>query len=119
MKFLCDVYIPIKLAKHLQSLGFETLHVTQMPNKSETTDAEICAYADLQNYVVLTKDADFKNSFLVKQTPKKLMKINLGNIPNNTLIAIISKYIKTIAALEKKDVFLIEIDAENISLIEM
>jgi hypothetical protein len=30
MRFLCDVHISYKIANHLNSLGFETLHVNEI-----------------------------------------------------------------------------------------
>ena len=79
MKFLCDIHISYKIVKHLISLGFDAIHVSDILNKSETKDSAICEYADINDYVVITKDSDFRNSFLVNQTPKKLIKINLGS----------------------------------------
>ena len=118
MKFLCDVHISYKIVRHLISLGFEAIHVNDILNKSETKDSAICEYADI-NDVVITKDSDFRNSFLVKQTPKKLIKINLGNTSNLALKNILSSNIKTISRLSKKKLFLIEIDSDNINLIEI
>ena len=71
MKFLCDVHISYKIVKHLINLGFDAIHVNDILNKSETKDSAICEYQDINDYVVITKDSDFRNSFLVKQTPKK------------------------------------------------
>jgi predicted nuclease of predicted toxin-antitoxin system len=41
MKFLCDVHISYKIVAHLKSLGFESIHVNEILNKSETKDSEI------------------------------------------------------------------------------
>ena len=76
MKFLCDVHIPYKVTKHLQSLGFESVHINEILDKWWTTDEMICNYADLNDFIVITKDSDFRNSFYIKRTPKKLLKIN-------------------------------------------
>ena len=69
MKFLCDVHISYKLTKHLISLGFESIHVNEILEKSETKDSDLCRYADQNNYVVISKDSDFRDSYFVKQTP--------------------------------------------------
>ncbi|MBN1767744.1 MAG: DUF5615 family PIN-like protein, partial [Prolixibacteraceae bacterium] len=45
-------------------------------------DSDLSKYADQNDYVFITKDSDFRDSYFVKQSPKKLIKINLGNIPN-------------------------------------
>jgi len=119
MKFLCDVHISLKLVTLLKSFGFEAIHVTQILDKSETKDSDICRYADQHDYVVITKDADFRNSFLLHQTPKKIIKINQGNLSNSVLLNIFSENMDAISNLNKKNCFLIEIDTDNINLIEL
>jgi predicted nuclease of predicted toxin-antitoxin system len=119
MKFLCDVHISYKLVAHLKFLGFDTIHVNEILNKSETKDSDICKYSDQNDLVVITKDSDFRNSYFIKQTHKKLIKINLGNIPNQELVTIFSENIHAIQKLDSKPNFLLEIDRDNISVIEM
>jgi len=117
MKFLCDVHISFKLVRFRHSSGFEAIHVNDILNKSETKDAEICRYADDNNYVVITKDSDFKDTYLVKRSPQKLIKINLGNIPNNDLIQIFDNHLSYISKLDRKKSFLLEIDRDDLRLI--
>jgi predicted nuclease of predicted toxin-antitoxin system len=119
MRFLCDVHISYKLTKHLISLGFDSIHVNEILDKSETKDSDICKFADQNNYVIISKDSDFRDSFFVKQTPKRLIKINLGNIPNQELINIFSDNIELIQKLDAKFNFLLEIDKDSINLIEL
>jgi predicted nuclease of predicted toxin-antitoxin system len=118
MKFLCDVHISHKIVAHLKSLGFEAIHVNNILDRSESKDSDICKYADENGFVVITKDSDFRNFYFIKQTPKKIIKINLGNIANNELIEIFSENIKSIASLHLKSNFLLEMDKENMNLIE-
>jgi len=117
MKFLCDVHISFKIQKLLVSLGFEAIHVNDILDKWYTSDKDICSYADLNDMIVITKDSDFRDSFFIKQTPKKLVKINLGNISNQELTKILSENIVAIQKLNSKDFFLIEIDKEIITYI--
>ncbi|MBN2649485.1 MAG: DUF5615 family PIN-like protein [Prolixibacteraceae bacterium] len=70
------------MTKYLIALGFDTIHVNEILDKSETKDSDLSKYADQNDYVFITKDSDFRDSYFVKQSPKKLIKINLGNIPN-------------------------------------
>ena len=117
MRFLCDVHISYKIANHLISLGFETIHVNRILDKWNTRDKDICDYADSNNLIVITKDSDFRDSFFIKQTPKKHIKINLGNISIQELIEILSENIDSIKKLNSKSFFLVEIDKENITFI--
>lgn len=73
MKFLCDVHISYKLVNHLRLLGFEVIHVNEILDKWITSDSKICNFADQNDLVVITKDSDFRNSFYIKKSPKKLI----------------------------------------------
>lgn len=119
MKFLCDVHISYKLSNFLTSLGFESIHINDILNKSETIDSDLCDYADLNDYVIITKDSDFRDSYFVKQTPRKLIKINLGNIQNQELIKIFADNIGAIEKLDNKRNFLLEIGKDDLNLIEI
>lgn len=71
-------------------------------------------FADKNDLIVITKDSDFRNSFYIKKTPKKLIKINLENISNSQLIRIISDNLSSIEKLNKNPFFIIEIDSKSI-----
>ena len=119
MKSLCDVHISYKIVAHLKSLGCESIHVNEILEKSETKDSDICKYSDENDLILITKDSDFRDSFFIKRSPKKLIKINLGNISNFELKSIFSENINIINQLYARPNFLLEIDKENINVIEM
>lgn len=119
MKFLCDVHISYKIVSHLTSHGFNTIHVNEILEKSATKDSDICKYADENDLIVLTKDSDFRDSYFIKQTPKKLIKINLGNISNQELKNILSANLASIQKISTRKHFLLEIDKDNIYLREL
>jgi predicted nuclease of predicted toxin-antitoxin system len=109
MNFLCDVHISLKLVKHLEKLGHTALHVNSLPSKWHSTDSEICRLADQKELIVITKDEDFRNSFLLNQTPKKLVRITLGNISNQDLIEILTRNLPLIAELNTEKGFYLEL----------
>lgn len=115
MKFLCDVHIPFFLVKELQSAGHECIHVNNILQGSKTKDSEIIKYADKNGLVLISKDADFKNSFLVKCGPKHLVKVNLGNIPNKLLVSRIFENLQYLEILCQKDRFMLVIDPSETS----
>ena len=83
-------------------------------------DADIATFADHNNYIIITKDADFRNSFYINKTPKKLIKINLGNITNIELIKIVSENIEKFNQIAiAYSNFIIEIDTENINFVTL
>lgn len=96
MKFLCDVHISYKLVHRISDLGYECIHVNSVLDKWFTKDDVIATFVDQNDYILISKDVDFKNSFLLKSTPKKLIKVNLGNVSNITLNEIISNNMELI-----------------------
>lgn len=117
MKFLCDVHISIGLVKFLSKKFPDTIHVNAILSSWNTSDEEIIQYADKNDYVIISKDKDFKNSHLLRNKPKKLIKINLGNISNAELIKIFEINSDEILKFETQKSFLIEIDSTEINYI--
>ena len=92
MKVLCDVHISYKIVRFFKEKGIEAVHVNELPNKWFTKDADICSYADLHGFTVISKDVDFKNSHFIQHTPHRLIRIALGNISNKDLVTIFTNY---------------------------
>ena len=115
MKVICDVHISYGFVKFLCSRGLDALHANDLPKKSETPDPEIADYADSNKMVLVTKDGDFKTSHLLKQKPKRLIRITLGNISNQELIQIFDSNLLLIVAKMKADCCFIEIGKEIIT----
>ena len=117
-KFLCDVHIPIKLCKFLVQQGYQATHVNHILGKSSTPDTLIAQYADRNDCAVITKDADFRNSYFLRKTPRKLIRICLGNLPNADLIGLIDAQLGTIDQLNTVGSFYMEINREASVLFE-
>lgn len=113
MKFLCDVHIPYRLVSYLTSSGFYSIHINGVLERWYTKDSDICSYADSQGLILVSKDSDFRSSYFVHRTPKKLIKVNLGNISNRELVDIFSKQIPVLAKLNEQKNFLFELDKSN------
>lgn len=114
MKFLCDVHISYKISNHLKLLGFVSVHVNEILNKWFTSDTDISNYADENDFIVISKDSDFRDSYYIKQSPKKLIKINLGNISTTKLIQTFTDNITLIEKLKNVEFFIIEIHQNRI-----
>jgi predicted nuclease of predicted toxin-antitoxin system len=119
MRFLCDVHIPIGLSKRLATAGHESVHVNQLPAKWHTPDKDIARLADEEDRILITKDADFRDSAVVQGTPRKLIKVNLGNIPHLELTAILLDNLERITRLNENPRFLLEVDKDRISVIDI
>jgi predicted nuclease of predicted toxin-antitoxin system len=118
MNFLCDVHISYSLSKHLVKLGHHSIHVNSILDKWNTKDFKISQFADENNFVLITKDSDFKDSHILKNTPKKLIRIELGNIPNLYLLEIFTKNIMRINSLHLRDSFFIIIGENKVQIID-
>jgi predicted nuclease of predicted toxin-antitoxin system len=87
--------------------------VNELPNRWHSTDDEIAEVADRFDYVLISKDADFKNSFFLRNTPKKILKISLGNLSNDQLIQTVANLVPLIRSLDQRERFLMEVDASG------
>lgn len=115
MRFLCDVHISYKVVSFLAQSGYESIHVNQILDRWNTSDKSICEFADSNDLIVITKDYDFRNSFFVKATPKKLIKINLGNISTSELITSLRLAFDAIKRLNENSSFMVEIDKNQVT----
>lgn len=86
MKFLVDAQLPRRLATLLSESGYEALHTLDLPLGNRTTDNVINEMSVREQWVVVTKDSDFVDSFVLHRVPWKLLLISTGNIRNNELL---------------------------------
>jgi predicted nuclease of predicted toxin-antitoxin system len=82
MKFLVDAQLPQRLARGINAAGHDAIHTLDLPKGNRTTDSQIKMLSEKDQRVVVTKDADFVNSFLLAGRPYKLLLISTGNITN-------------------------------------
>jgi predicted nuclease of predicted toxin-antitoxin system len=81
MKFLVDAQLPRRFAQWLNEAGHDALHTLDLPRKNHTPDNELIAQAMRDGRIVISKDADFVQSFLINGEPPLLL-ISTGNITN-------------------------------------
>lgn len=119
MRFLCDVHIPIRLSKRLAEAGYDSTHVNRLPARWHTPDQDIARIADKEDRILITKDSDFRDSCIVQRTPRKLIKVNLGNIAHDVLTKLLLENLPEIARLNQRKCFLIEVDADRLSVLDL
>ena len=101
MKFLVDAQLPRHLAVSLKWWGHDVLHTLDLPSGNRTPDWRINEISVEEQRIVITKDADFVNSFLVSGVPYKLLLVSTGNVNNRDLEDIFAKNLSAIlGALE-------------------
>ena len=86
MRFLIDAQLPRRLAHQLRLAGFETTHTLDLPQGNRTQDQALITFSLAEQCVVVTKDSDFVESFLLRQEPWKLLLVSTGNIGNDELL---------------------------------
>ena len=89
MRFLVDAQLPRRMAHEIVALGDDAVHTLDLPARNLTTDSAITRLAIAEARVVITKDSDFVDSFLLRGEPAKLLFITTGNITNNDLIRLL------------------------------
>ncbi len=72
MKFLIDAQLPYGLKMLISSSGFDVIHTDDLPDKERTTDNQIRKISLNENRIVVSKDADFIDSFYLQGIPKQL-----------------------------------------------
>jgi predicted nuclease of predicted toxin-antitoxin system len=115
MKFLIDAQLPKRLAYLLKEAGHDTLHTRDLPSSNRTPDAEINRISIQENRIVVTKDADFQQSFLLQQHPYKLLLVTTGNIPNPDLEALFLENIAQLVQLFEQNSY-IEINRDSVTV---
>lgn len=96
MKFLVDAQLPRRLAGWLTQQGHDALHTLDLPRANHTSDAEVIRRADTDGRTVVTKDADFVNSFQLSAQPSRLLLVSIGNISNEELVHLWEEHLPAI-----------------------
>lgn len=115
MKFLVDAHLPKRLAAQLNEAGHDALHTLDLPLKNRTPDAIINQISIDEQRVVVTKDADFRDSHLIKGEPHKLLLVSTGNIRNADLLGLLAKNLERIVAAFQLHSF-VELDRNHLTI---
>lgn len=98
MKFLVDAQLPLRLARHLTAAGHDARHTSELVDGNRTTDEEIARIADAEDRIVVSKDRDFRDSHLLRGTPRRLLVVATGNISNVELVELFAENLATVTA---------------------
>ncbi len=78
MKFLVDAHLPRRLVHWLREAGHDVVHTFDLPLGNRTPDSAVNDISLHEERVVVTKDEDFVDSFLLHHQP--LYQIPVGSI---------------------------------------
>jgi predicted nuclease of predicted toxin-antitoxin system len=90
VRSLVDAQLPARLAE----LGHDVVHASSLPDGNRTTDQQIAGLADRDGRIVVTKDADFRNSHLLTGSPARLLSVATGNIRNDDLLNLVESRLR-------------------------
>jgi predicted nuclease of predicted toxin-antitoxin system len=116
VKFLVDAQLPRSLAGLLQSFGHDAIHTLDLPDANRTSDEALCRVATDEQRVLVTKDGDFVDSFLLRGLPSKLLFVTTGNISNNELLALFRGNLQSIVAFLTALSCFVEIDRSGLTI---
>ncbi|HKY19721.1 MAG TPA: DUF5615 family PIN-like protein [Vicinamibacterales bacterium] len=86
MKFLVDAQLPPALAQWIVSHGHPAAHVFDI-GLHTADDPVIWQHAWTENAVIISKDEDFVDRWLLNESPVALIWIRRGNCSNRALLA--------------------------------
>jgi len=90
--FIIDTQLPPALARWLKAKGFDAIHTTDFPDGHLMTDAEIQAISIREDRIVVTKDNDFYENFLLRGMPPRVLLLQFGNCSNHNLLSQFDKF---------------------------
>lgn len=94
VKVLVDAQLPKHLARWLaHEAGYDALHTLDLPEANHTPDGSINELSVRESRVVITKDADFVNIFILHGRPHKLLLVSTGNITTTELVALFRQHL--------------------------
>ena len=115
MKWLIDAQLPKRLSIWLVSQGDDAVHTLDLPAGNQTTDRELSRIADDQQRILVSKDQDFLDSFLLQNTPKKLLRVSTGNLSNDRLLKLFETQLTELRSLFERNAC-IEIAEQGLTL---
>ena len=84
MKLLFDQNLSDQLIMRLSDLFPNSIH-TKTIGLNTAADAELWDYARKNDYLIVSKDADFSNRSVIHGHPPKVIWLRLGNCPTSTV----------------------------------
>jgi predicted nuclease of predicted toxin-antitoxin system len=103
LRFIIDTQLPPSLVGFFRSKGIDATHTIHYPLGILTPDQEIINIATRENRIIVTKDSDFLNYYLLKGYPPSVLMLRVGNIKNSELFAFLGKQFELIHSLYAAD----------------
>lgn len=115
MRFIVDAHLPMRLVSWLKERGHDAIHTHELPLKNETDDLDIIQISVDEDRIVVSKDEDFYNYFILKGQPPKLLMLTMGNVINKDLMILFEKNIQQIES-DLLDNKVVELSNETVTV---
>lgn len=115
MKFLVNAHLPRRLIFLLNAAGHDAIHTLDLPERNRTPDLTINQVSVREQRILITKDGEFKDSFLLEGRPYKLLLISTGNITNADLERLLRDNLEEIVRAFQEHSFL-ELDRATLTI---
>ena len=103
MKLLFDHNLSPALVRWLHDLYPDSNHVYRL-GLEQVSDAEVWDYARQENFLIVTKDADFSDLCLLRGFPPKIIWIRRGNCKTADLEAILRSHYEDVEELNGSEI---------------
>ena len=114
LKFIIDTQLPPLLAELLRYKGYDATHTSDYPDGIFMTDNQIVEYAEKENRIIVSKDADFFHLVMLSHKNIKVILIELGNIKNKLLLEKISESLNIIIEQFEDGASLVIVQNDNL-----
>jgi predicted nuclease of predicted toxin-antitoxin system len=113
-QFIIDTQLPPKLAGFLRQKGFDAIHTTHFKEGHLLKDKEIIEISIRESRIIITKDKDFLDQYILKGAPPKVLLLETGNMSNRDLFALMDEMLEQIVDLFEMNHNLVILQINNI-----
>lgn len=103
MKLLLDENLSDRVISRIIDLYPDSNHVKNLGLVS-TDDALIWEYAKTNNFIIVSKDADFHQRSLVYGHPPKFIYLRIGNSPTSKIVNVLRNNFNTICEFAESQI---------------
>lgn len=102
MRLLFDQNLSRRLVSVLSGLYPDSTHVS-LVGLDTATDREIWDFAAAQDYVIVSKDSDFRQLAFLLGGPPKTVWLRVGNVSTDVIAVLLANHVNDIAAFVDDD----------------
>lgn len=102
MKLLLDQNLSPRLVQRLADLYPESVHVESV-GLDRALDREVWQYARTNQFIIVSKDADFNELSLMWGSPPKIIWIRRGNCNTQTIESLLRDNVEVVKAFDIDD----------------